>query len=218
MRSFLLLVLSLSGLVIVSCSWPQSKTQPEAQRPVGAPSSGVNSSSTPDADISPIPDTANTSSPDVSSPDVGIVPAPTADTSPIPEVANLPNRTPAPYSQVDAAQGNIFSILADQKAAWLLNGGQFTADFNALPSKPTSETKLYRFAIAQADQRVAIVTATAQQENLPSYAGAVFAIEASLPVVGLCQSNQPSQSPPTFPKRVGDKVECASGSSLVDQR
>lgn len=145
-------------------------------------------------------------------------PVPTPGSLPgAPKTAIVPSGTPAPFSQTDAAQVAISSILEDQKATWLLNGGQFTPALSALPSKPAPETALYQFEIVQADQQMAIATATAKQANLPSYTGGVFAIEASLPILGLCQTNQPSLTPPAPPQLTGTQIECPLGSSLVDQ-
>jgi hypothetical protein len=145
-------------------------------------------------------------------------PAPTPGSHPgTPKTAIVPSGTPALFSQTDATQAAMSSILEDQKATWLLNGGQFTSDLSSLPSQPGSQTALYHFEIVQADQQIAIATATAKQANLPSYTGVVFAIEASLPILGLCQTNQPSLTPPAPPQLTGTQIECALGSSLVDQ-
>ena len=124
--------------------------------------------------------------------------------------------TPAPYAPQDAAKATLWSILADQQQAWLLTGGQFVTDYEDLRSQPPAETELYRFAIAPSPPDMAIATATAKQPDLPSFTGSVFAIEANLPVLGLCQTQQPAQTPPPSPQIVGITVECPPDAVRVD--
>jgi hypothetical protein len=71
-----------------------------------------------------------------------------------------------------------------------------------------------------ADTSEAIATATAKENGLKSYTGAVFTVvrsqEAST-ITATCETTSPSKTPPDKPRLVGEDILCPSGSSRVDR-
>ncbi len=93
--------------------------------------------------------------------------------------------------------------------------GSFASDFEELGIGPLPNTEEYQFALIPTAQNMAAATATAQQEDLFSYIGTVFNVDADSSVMGICKSEQPSKTPPELPTLSGSTVVCAPESSLV---
>ncbi|MGB3236901.1 MAG: type IV pilin-like G/H family protein [Geitlerinemataceae cyanobacterium] len=81
------------------------------------------------------------------------------------------------------------------------------------------ETENYRMEIVpQPDPtRSVMVTATAKQEGISSYMGAVFIVNDSTFSI-ICETNEPSQTPPEMPApptSANDRPQCLAGSSAL---
>ena len=116
--------------------------------------------------------------------------------------------------KADLGQLYLESIMSAQQVEKLVKGS-FASDFAQLGLGPLPDTEEYQFSLIPTDPQMSAVTATARQENLYSYIGAVFSIGAEIPVIGICKGNQPSKIPPQLPTLSGSKVVCSPNSSLV---
>jgi|GEM_PF-3004758 len=114
----------------------------------------------------------------------------------------------------DAGQTYLGNVLRSQQAAKLVDG-RFTSDLQALQTDLPAKISDYQLQVLEATEQKAVVVAIAKQTGIPSYTGAVYAQEASIPVSTICKSNEPTQAPPPAPKLVGSKIVCAQGSTAI---
>jgi Type IV pilin-like G and H, putative len=115
----------------------------------------------------------------------------------------------------DTGKTYLSTLLLAQQAQKLVKG-KFSSDLKLLASDIPIETEEYRLEVRQADSATAIMVAVAKKPGFASYIGAVYAVEGSLPVSGMCKTNLPSQTPPEVPKFSYSTILCADGSSAVN--
>jgi Type IV pilin-like G and H, putative len=115
----------------------------------------------------------------------------------------------------DTGKTYLSTLLLAQQAQKLVKG-KFSSDLKLLASDIPSETEEYRLEVRQADSATAIMVAVAKKPGFASYIGAVYAVEGSLPVSGMCKTNVPSRTPPEAPKFSYSTILCADGSSAVN--
>jgi hypothetical protein len=115
----------------------------------------------------------------------------------------------------DTGKTYLSSLLLSQQAQKIVKG-KFTSDLKLLASDIPIETEEYRLEVRQADISTAIMVAVAKRPGFASYIGAVYAVEGSLPVSGICKTNVPSQTPPEVPKFSYSTILCADGSFAVN--
>jgi len=77
----------------------------------------------------------------------------------------------------------------------------------------------YTYKLAT-EQRQSLLTATPRSERLQSYVGAVFLTPTATGIkpaiaLGICASQQPSQTPPVLPQAMATGITCGSGSTLL---
>lgn len=119
-------------------------------------------------------------------------------------------------SKQNVGQTYLSSILRSQQAEHLVSG-KFSPSLDTLQTGDPSETNEYQLQITQANQNQAIVVAIAKQPGLFSYVGAVYAVEARIPITGMCRTNEPSQTPPPSPNLMNKvAIVCPSGSTPVE--
>ena len=114
----------------------------------------------------------------------------------------------------DTGKTYLSTLLLSQQAEKLVRG-RFTSDLKRLAPELQPETDEYRLEIQRADQSQTIMVAIAKQPGFASYTGVAYAVEAGIPVTGICKTNEPSQVPPSTPKLVNAGILCPSGSSAV---
>lgn len=108
------------------------------------------------------------------------------------------------------------NILISQQTEKIING-KFANDLQKLAADTPTETSEYQLQVVEADTNKSIVTAKAKTPGLPSYTGAVFALEAKIPVTGICKTKLPSQTPPSPPTLEGETVRCGGDSVSAEQ-
>lgn len=100
------------------------------------------------------------------------------------------------------------TILNQAQQAYYLEKGKFATNIEELGIGTNLETELYRYQIVPVRDGFArqrhhtdgvTITAQPKEDGLPSYIGAVFAIDNKKIVTGICESAQPTQSPPPMP-------------------
>jgi type IV pilus assembly protein PilA len=115
---------------------------------------------------------------------------------------------------------NISSINRAQ-LAYFVEKSSFANTFDQLAlgtiaGGSTSETSNYSYQITVTELERTVTTATAKDPSLRSYTGATFRYtnSANEPVINsiVCQTNEPSTTPPAIPQLVAGKIECAPGS------
>jgi hypothetical protein len=115
------------------------------------------------------------------------------------------------------------TVLSKAQQDYFLKHGKFAADVQELRIDTNLETENYRYQIVPQGDRTRSVTITAQPKNsgLPSYIGAVFATQANgktITVGGICETNQPSTSPPAIPgapTNGSSEIQCPAGSRFL---
>ena len=152
----------------------------------------------------------------------------TATTAPI---ANTPTPTATPTTspttifsgQRDKAiesSGRLYlGSLARAQQAFFTEKSKFSGTIDDLGVGIKAEDSNYLLQITDTQPKSVTMTATAKQDNVKSFAAAVFAVgntgsETTLFIV--CGTDKPSKTPPTgitAPKSEADKPTCPSGSS-----
>ncbi|MEQ9550101.1 MAG: type IV pilin-like G/H family protein [Coleofasciculus sp. G3-WIS-01] len=129
--------------------------------------------------------------------------------------------TPSPLPPIDLAgeleaKSFINSVNKSQQIFYLQHE-QFASSLEELAIPLQSQPESYEYQIVSANQQQALVTAQAKKPDLKSYTGAVFVIGESA-IDQICQTNQPSQTPPPQPEVVENTIQCPAGSSPPYQK
>jgi Type IV pilin-like G and H, putative len=141
-------------------------------------------------------------------------PSPTLDPNLLNKIrSNLSDKVA--IAKQDTGKTYLSSLLLSQQAQKLVKG-KFSSDLKLLALDIPIETEEYRLEVRQADLSTAIMVAVAKKPGFASYVGAVYAVEGSIPVSGMCKTNVPSQTPPEAPKFSYSTILCAGGSSAVN--
>jgi hypothetical protein len=145
-------------------------------------------------------------------------PASTAVTDPDPAILtkikkNLSEKVA--IAKQDTGKTYLSNLLLSQQAEKLVQG-KFTSDLKRLAADIPTETEEYRLEVRQADASKAVMVALAKRPGFASYIGAVYAVEGSIPITGICKTNVPSQTPPQAPKLAYSTVMCSPGSSMAN--
>ncbi|HBB34719.1 MAG TPA: hypothetical protein DDZ80_19970 [Cyanobacteria bacterium UBA8803] len=108
------------------------------------------------------------------------------------------------FAQQAEAQQYIDAVNLGQVAYYIAHTSKFAPTMDELGLGIPAETDNYRYQIVFQgnDTRKVIITAQAKDSRLKSYAGAVFIFsigEAATAISGICETNEPSTSPPAWP-------------------
>lgn len=126
--------------------------------------------------------------------------------------------TPSPLPPIDLAgeleATSFINSVNKSQQIFYLQHGKFATNFEELAISSQSQPESYEYQIIAANQQQGIVTAQAKKPDLKSYMGVVFVIEKSA-VDKICQTNQPSQIPPSQPEVIEDQIQCPAGSSVL---
>jgi hypothetical protein len=194
--------ISFVGLCIGGCS----------TQPVTAPTP-----STSPLAQTPVPETPNPN-PSGTTPSPSGLPSSTASPTVDPNLINKITKKlsdEVAIAKQDTGKTYLSTLLLSQQAQKLVKG-KFSTDLKLLASDMPIETEEYRLEVRQADVSTAVMVAVAKKPGFVSYIGAVYAVEGSLPVSGMCKTNLPSQTPPEAPKFSYSTILCATGSSTVN--
>lgn len=104
--------------------------------------------------------------------------------------------------------------------AYYVENNKFAKEINDLGIGIETETKNYRYKIVPQNNSTQSVMMTAQAKSpeLRSYTGAVFVVKENnkyLPVTVICETNEPSSTPPsmpTLPSNLKAGIQCSDGS------
>ncbi len=118
------------------------------------------------------------------------------------------------------AKVNVGSINRGQQMMQL-EKDRFSNSIEELELGITSETDNYSYNITEAGTSSAITTATAKENSMKSYTGAVFMVKDSeydfdIPKAVICETNSASKTPPDNPQLVGEDIQCAKGSKKLN--
>jgi hypothetical protein len=166
---------------------------------------------------SPVPET-NPTTPSGTTPSPSGLPSSTASPTVDPNLINKITQKlsdKVAIAKQDTGKTYLSTLLLSQQAQKLVKG-KFSTDLKLLASDIPIETEEYRLEVRQADVSTAVMVAVAKKPGFASYIGAVYAVEGSLPVSGMCKTNVPSQTPPEAPKYSYSTILCATGSSAVN--
>jgi len=143
----------------------------------------------------------------------------------------ISDRTVPPDSlevvELDRTQPSVpvqfIGILLQGQRAYYLENGSFTTEVGELGFATTleSEEYFYRLISPDNDAESLAIAATPKTDDLPSYAGAIFALSdngETKTLAGICKTDKPSLSPPipTPPQPNASTLQCPQGSSLVE--
>lgn len=129
--------------------------------------------------------------------------------------------------ELDRSQPSVpvqfIAILLQGQQAYYLENSRFTTDVGDLGFATTLESEDYYYRLLDPSGETAslAIAATPKTDDLPSYAGAIFAISVegeTKTAAQICKTDGPSTSPP-IPIRSRNntsEVECPQGSSLVE--
>ncbi|MGB3694313.1 MAG: type IV pilin-like G/H family protein [Spirulinaceae cyanobacterium] len=119
------------------------------------------------------------------------------------------------------AQKNI-GVLTEAKQGFFVEFGTFTSKMNNLGLDIPSDTKHYSYRVKELDNSLAQSLAIPKEEGLRSYTGGIFAtpIEGTTRMTTttiVCQSNQPSQTPPDSPALIEGIPQCPEGFQSISE-
>lgn len=110
---------------------------------------------------------------------------------------------------------NYISAFNKAQQAYYIENGRFTANLGQLGVEINPETNNYSYKIAVVNPRSSRTNASAKDNRIRSYVGAVFVIGSgnnTTTITAICETNNPSKTPPAMPRIVGNNIQCAAGS------
>jgi len=117
---------------------------------------------------------------------------------------------------------NILRAMNRAQQSYRLETNRFAQTLQEMPiGGIESDTKYYRYLVnpvGNSTQSV-IMSAQAKRSGLKSYTGAVFAIRVNgetRTITGICETNEPSMSPPGMPTFSGEEIQCPAGSQRLE--
>lgn len=120
---------------------------------------------------------------------------------------------------------NITGAILGAQQAYLLEKETFPATLENLGiglETDDSEDYTYQLVPGSNLRREVFVTVTARTPGVRSFSGGVFIVddvnegEENFPVAGICESIEPSMTPPALPTLNGREVQCAAGSRVPE--
>jgi len=98
---------------------------------------------------------------------------------------------------------------------FLIENQRFASTLEELALGIPTETENYKYKIFAVGQTQALVTATAKQRGARSYAGAISVVKDNMIdnsiIVAVCETEQPSLTPPDVPQISGEDIKCPTG-------
>ncbi len=111
------------------------------------------------------------------------------------------------------------NTLLQQQTEFFANQKRFATSLTDLGSILPAETPSYTYSTSAVSLKQVIATATANQENLPSYTGTIFLVKDDknneTTTIAVCLTSKPSKTPPATPQLVGKEIQCSAGATKV---
>lgn len=118
--------------------------------------------------------------------------------------------------------GLVMQAIATGQQTYYQANGQFANTIQGLSLNVNLDTEAYRYSVDTEGQyaQTVVMTATAKQEGLPSYAGVLTVNQTEggvMALANICKTDQPSFEPPPLSSTPtpGDGLKCPPGSSPV---
>lgn len=113
-------------------------------------------------------------------------------------------------------------VLTNAKQGFFIEFGTFTSKMKNLGLDIPADTKHYSYRVKELDSSLAQSLAIPKEEGLKSYTGGIFAtpIEGTTRMTTttiVCESNQPSQTPPDSPALVEGIPQCPEGFQVISK-
>ncbi len=125
------------------------------------------------------------------------------------------------WNESDQA-GLVMQAIATGQQAYYQTNGQFANSIQGLSLNVNLDTEAYRYSVDTEGQyaQTVVMTATAKQEGLSSYAGVVTVNQTEggvMALANICKTDQPSFEPPPLSSTPtpGEGLKCPPGSSPV---
>ncbi|BAZ32895.1 general secretion pathway protein H [Cylindrospermum sp. NIES-4074] len=113
---------------------------------------------------------------------------------------------------------NYIGTMNRAQQAYFLENGKFASTISELQLGIKSETTNYSYSVNVINPKRSVrLTAKAKNSGIKSYTGAVFVQNAkeSFTIAGVCETNAPSQTPPSMPQFVKGIIRCPAGSQSL---
>ena len=111
------------------------------------------------------------------------------------------------------------NALLQQQSEFFAKQKHFAASLTELGGSIPADTPTYAYSTSVLQSKQVVAIATAKQDILPSYTGALFSIKDDknndTTVMTTCVTSKPSKLPPAAPQLIGKEVQCPSGASKV---
>lgn len=111
------------------------------------------------------------------------------------------------------------TALLQQQTEFFAKQKRFAATLAELGGSIPADTPNYAYSTSVLQSKQVIATATAKQDGLPSYTGALVTVKddknTETTKTTVCLTSKPSKVPPAAPQLVGKEVQCPSGSAKV---
>lgn len=111
------------------------------------------------------------------------------------------------------------SALLQQQQEFFEKQKRFAASLTELGTSIPASTPNYSYSTSVGQAKQAIATATAKQDGMPSYTGAILFVKDdknnTTPVAAVCFTNPFKKTPPPSPQLVGKDAQCPAGSTKM---
>ncbi|XGV98288.1 MAG: type IV pilin-like G/H family protein [Leptolyngbya sp. BL-A-14] len=111
------------------------------------------------------------------------------------------------------------TALLQQQTEFFAKQKRYAATLAELGGNIPADTPTYAYSTSVLQSKQVVATATAKQDGLPSYTGALFTVKddkgTETTTTTVCLTSKPSKIPPATPQLVGKDAQCPSGASKV---
>lgn len=138
----------------------------------------------------------------------------------IPLIAGAqPSASPSPVNDAAAVAVTTINTLLQQQTEFFARQKRFAANLTELGGSIPADTPGYTYGTSVLPSKQVIATATAKQDNLPSYTGTFLLVKDDknndATVTAICLTSKPAKVPPAAPQVVNKEIQCPSGSSKL---
>lgn len=110
-------------------------------------------------------------------------------------------------------------VLLQQQTDFFAKQKRFAPTLADLDSSIPADTPNYAYSTNVLPSKQVIATATAKQDNLPSYLGIMLSVKDDknndMAITAICATSKPSKTLPGAPQVVGKEIQCPSGATKV---
>lgn len=143
----------------------------------------------------------------------------------LPRNTTIANSLEVKIRQKEQQGRNVTGSILRAQQAYFLEKETFSATLEDLGlglDRTDFEDYTYQLVPGSNPRREAFVTVTATTPGVRSFSGAVFTVdpvegEENFPITGVCETIEPSMTPPALPTINGRDVQCAPGSRVPEE-